>query len=176
MLLGSVLLLMVALPALFPGAVAEEIKAWTNETIEGELQFSKVRLSFFKHFPALTLTLHDFSLTGSEPFATDTLLAGKALSFGLNVASVFSEKLEVNTFFIDDGLINVQVDEQGRANYNIYKGNPDAPTATDTSQMQLKIAGIFFNRCQLRYHDRSVPMLIQASNFSYEVRGDLAND
>ncbi|MFM9951929.1 MAG: AsmA-like C-terminal region-containing protein [Saprospiraceae bacterium] len=176
LLLGGVLLLMVALPALFPGAVADEIKAWTNETIEGELQFSKVRLSFFKHFPALTLTLHDFSLTGSEPFAKDTLLAGKALSFGLDVASVFSEKLEVNTFFIDDGLINVQVDEQGRANYNIYKGSPGAEPQSDTSQMHLKIAGIFFNRCQLRYHDRSVPMLIQASNFSYEGRGDLAND
>ena len=173
---GSILLLMAVLPALFPGAVAEQIKAWTNETIEGELRFSKVRLSFFKHFPALTLTLEDFSLTGSEPFAKDTLLAGRALSFGLDVASVFGEKLEVNTFFIDDGLINVQVDEQGRANYNIYKGSPDAETATDTSQMHLKIAGIFFNRCELRYHDRSVPMLIQASNFSYEGRGDLAND
>jgi len=174
--LGGILLLMVALPALFPGAVAEQIKAWTNESIEGELHFSKVRLSFFKHFPALTLTLHDFSLTGSEPFAKDTLLAGKALSFGLDLASVFGEKLKINTFYIDDGLINVQVDEQGRANYNIYKGSPDAAVETDTSQMQLKIAGIFFNRCQLRYHDRSVPMLIRASNFSYEGRGDLAND
>jgi len=174
--IGGILLLMALLPALFPGAVAEQIKAWTNETIEGELRFSKVRLSFFKHFPALTLTLEDFSLTGSEPFAKDTLLAGRALSFGLDVASVFGEKLEVNTFFIDDGLINVQVDEQGRANYNIYKSSPDAETATDTSRMHLKIAGVFFNRCELRYHDRSVPMRIQASNFSYEGRGDLAND
>ncbi|NUO02557.1 MAG: hypothetical protein HUU01_18275 [Saprospiraceae bacterium] len=58
--LAGILLLMVALPVLFPGAVAEQIKAWTNETIEGDLQFSKARLSFFRHFPALTLTLHDF--------------------------------------------------------------------------------------------------------------------
>ncbi len=174
--LGGILLLMIALPALFPGAVAAQIKAWTNQTIEGDLQFSKARLSFFRHFPALTLTLHDFSLTGSEPFEKDTLLSGKALSFGLDLASVFGEKLEVNTFFIDEGLINVQVDEQGRANYNIYKGEAETETAVDSSQTQLKIAGIYFNHCRLLYLDRSVPMRIEAADFSYEGHGDLAND
>lgn len=174
--LGGMLLLLIAIPALFPGPIARQIEAWTNETIEGELHFSNARLSFFRHFPALTLTLHDFSLTGSQPFEKDTLLAGKALSFGLDLASVFGGQLKVNTFFIDEGLINIQVDEQGRANYNIYKGSPDAAAQTDSSQMQLKIAGIFFNHCQLKYHDRSVPMLIEASDFSYEGRGDLAND
>lgn len=150
------MLLLFILPTLFPGAVAEQIKTWTNESIEGELEFSKTRLSFFEHFPSLTLTLYDFSLTGSAPFAGDTLLAGEALSFGLNLASVFGETLEVNTFYVDDARINVQVDSLGQANYNVYKGSPDDNSQPDSSNTRLKIAGIFFRRCHLADNDRSI--------------------
>jgi AsmA protein len=133
-------------------------------------------LSFSQHFPELTLTLSDFSLTGSAPFAKDTLLAGDALSFGINLASVFGSTLEVNTFYIDKALINVQVDEKGQANYNIYKGTPDTvQAAPDSSNTRLKIKGIFIRQCALTYNDRSLPMLVKATNFEYEGRGDLAN-
>ena len=172
---AAVLLLLFLLPILFPGAIAEQIKTWTNESIEGELQFSKTRLSFFEHFPSLTLTLYDFSLTGSAPFAGDTLLAGEALSFGLNLASVFGETLEVNTFYIDDARINVQVDTLGQANYNVYKGSPDDSSQPDSSNTRLKIAGIFFRHCHLTYDDRSIPLRMEAKDFNYEGRGDLAN-
>lgn len=173
--LAGMLALLFVLPVLFPGTIAEQIKAWTNESIDGKLDFSKTSLSFFDHFPSLTLTLHDFSLTGSAPFASDTLLAGKALGFGLNLASIFGKTLEVNTFYVDDARINVQVDEKGRANYNVYKGTPDSTARSDSSNTRIKIHGIFFKRCRLTYNDRSVPLRIEAADFNYEGRGDLAN-
>ncbi|MCK6691560.1 MAG: membrane assembly protein AsmA, partial [Thermoanaerobaculia bacterium] len=81
--IGSILLLMYLWPIVFPGTAAKQIKQWVNAHIDGELNFSEARLSFFQHFPALTLTMHDFSLTGAAPFEKDTLLAGEALGFGL---------------------------------------------------------------------------------------------
>jgi AsmA protein len=174
--LVSLLSLLFLLPILFPGTVAEQIKKWTNRHIEGNLNFTSVRLSFFEHFPTLTLTLYDFSLNGSAPFAQDTLLAGKALSFGLDLGSVFRETLEVSTFYLDKARINVQVDEKGQANYNIYKGTPDSTqTAPDSSNTKLRIQGIFINQCHLTYNDRSLPMMINSTDFNYEGRGDLAN-
>ncbi len=170
---SGLLALLFILPVLFPGTVAEQIKTWTNESIEGKLEFSKTSLSFFDHFPSLTLTLHDFPLTGAAPFSNDTLLAGKSLAFSLDLASLFGETLEVNTFFIDDARINVQVDEKGRANYNVYKGSSD--TTQSGSNTRIKLAGIFFQRCQLTYNDRSIPLLIEAKDFYYEGRGDLAD-
>ncbi len=172
---GSFFMLLLLWPVLFPGTAAEQIKTWTNENIEGELNFSRIQLSFFEHFPTLTLTLHDFSLTGSAPFAGDTLVAGKALSFGLDLASVFGKTLEVHTFYLDEARINVQVDEKGQANYNVYKGASEAETQPDSSNTQLKISGIFLKRCQLVYDDRSLPMRVAAKDFYYEGRGDLAN-
>lgn len=171
---GSILLLLFLIPLLFPGAIPGQIKKWTNESIEGELNFSKISLSFFQHFPSLTLTLYDFSLTGSEPFAKDTLIAGKALSFGINLASIFEETLEVNKFFVDNAFINIQVDEKGNANYNVYKGNSEA--AADSSNTRLKIEGIFIENSHLVYHDRSMPVLIEARGFRYEGRGGLASE
>ena len=173
---GSVLLMLFLLPALFPGAVTGKIKQWTNESITGELNFSRIRLSFFKHFPSLTLTLYDFSLTGSEPFAADTLMAGRSISFGINLASLFAETMVVDQFFVEGALINVQVDEQGRANYNIYQGSADtAAAASDTTDTRLNINGIFINHSRLVYHDRSIPLIIRADGFRYEGRGNLAD-
>lgn len=172
---GGLLLLLFLWPILFPGTAAEQIKQWTNENIEGELNFSKVRLSFFRQFPTLTLTLYDFSLTGSAPFESDTLLAGEALSFGLNLASLFEEELEVRAFYVDRARINVQVDEKGQANYNIYKGGSKADAQPDSSNTRLRIEGVFLNHCRLVYHDRSIPMRVKAEDFNYEGRGDLSN-
>ena len=172
--IGGILLLLFLLPILFPNTVAGPIKKWTNQSIEGELNFSKIQLSFFRHFPSLTLTLYDFSLTGSEPFAKDTLIAGKAISFGIDVASVFGDSIEVNKFFIDDAIINIQVDEKGNANYNVYKGEESA--SGDSSNTRLKIEGIFIKNSRLVYHDRSMPMRIDATGLNYEGRGDLTND
>nr|HMQ63723.1 hypothetical protein [Flavilitoribacter sp.] len=173
---GSVLLMLFLLPALFPGAVTGKIKQWTNESITGELNFSRIRLSFFKHFPSLTLTLYDFSLTGSEPFAADTLMAGKSISFGIDLASLFAETMVVDRFFVEGALINVQVDEQGNANYNIYKGGADTTSAAaDTTDTRLNINAIFINHSRLVYHDRSIPLVIRADGFRYEGRGNLAD-
>lgn len=164
---------MFLLPIFFPDVIAGPIKKWTNQSIEGELNFSKIRLSFFRHFPSLTLTLYDFSLTGSEPFVKDTLIAGDALSFGIDLASVFGDSIEVNKFFVDNAFINIQVDERGNANYNVYKGKESA--GSDSSNTRLKIEGIFIKNSHLVYHDRSMPMRIDAIGFNYEGRGDLTN-
>lgn len=133
-------------PIVFPGTAARQIKQWVNANIDGELNFSEARLSFFRHFPTLTLTLHDFSLTGSAPFERDTLLAGEVLGFGLDVLSLFRKTIDVHSFYLNSR-INVQVDEQGRANYNIYKGNSTDKTEPDSSNTRLKIAGVFVKRC-----------------------------
>ena len=172
--IGGILLLMYLWPMLFPGTAAKQIKQWVNRPIDGELNFSEARLSFFRHFPELTLTMYDFSLTGSAPFEKDTLLAGEGLGFGLDVFSLFRKTIDIHSFYLDDARINVQVDEQGQANYNIYKGKPKDDTRPDSSNTRLEIAGVFINNCQVTYNDRSLPMLIEARDFYYEGRGDLA--
>jgi AsmA protein len=174
--LGLVFLLalMFLLPILFPGPVTRQIKQWTNESIEGKLDFRKSRLSFFHHFPSLTLTLYDYSLLGSRPFEKDTLAAGKELSFGIDVLSLFRSSIRVNKFFLEQSTINILTDADGNANYNIYKGiGGTESTADSSSGAGLRLEGVFIRNSRLLYRDQSLPMTIEAEGLNYSGKGNL---
>ncbi|MEO9022754.1 MAG: AsmA family protein [Ginsengibacter sp.] len=174
--LGSILLLMFLLPVLFPGFVSGKIKQWANNAITTELNFSSVRLSFFNHFPSLTLTLHDVTLMGSEPYTKDTLLKADEIAFGIDLGTVFSKKISIDEIFLDNADIFIKVNKEGAANYDVYQsGNKQKFTSADTSSTSLKIKKIQITNCNLVYNDLSVPMLIQAKNLDYTGEGDLNN-
>jgi len=176
--LASIILLLFLIPLLFPGFVSGKIKGLVNSTITGQLDFSKARLSFFNHFPSLTLTLYDVDLKGSAPFQQDTLVAASELSFGINLQSLLSKKVVVDEIYLTKALINIQVDSAGQANYNVYKSTPSAAadsTKQDTSAT-IKIAKIVLEKSNLVYNDRSLPMAIKATGIDYTGKGRLRND
>lgn len=171
--LVSIVALLFLLPILFPGVVSTKIKDWTNSSIKGELNFSKARLSFFHHFPSLTLTLYDVSLKGAAPFQKDTLVAARAVSLGINLATVFSSTININKIYLDDANIHVQVNEKGEANYNVYvSSDTAAANAADSSGATLKMEHIAISHSNIIYDDKSLPMLIRAKGFSYTGSGD----
>lgn len=174
----SILVLLFLIPILFPGAVVEKVKAFANDNLQGEVNFSKVRLSFFNHFPSLTVTLHDFSVKGSAPFKQDTLVSADEIALGINIRSlVFGGKVHIDKIFISDALMNVQVNEKGEANYNIYVSGPArTDSAKDTASTALRLEKIEIGNTHLIYNDRSVDILIDAKRFNYEGSGDLSKN
>src|SRR5580698_9008596 len=115
--IGSIILLLFLLPYLFPGFVSSKIRQWARHSIRTELTFSSARLSFFRHFPALTLTLYDVRLKGSAPFQDQELIDAREISLGVDLSSIFSE-VDIDKIFLTDAYINVQADSTGHANYN----------------------------------------------------------
>lgn len=172
---AGLLLILLLLPILFPNAIAEKIKGWTNNTISGELNFSKARLSFFNHFPALTLTLYDITLKGSPPFENDTLVAVEQIALGINLSSLFKSAVNIQEIYVSNGFIHVQVNKEGHPNYNIYtSGATDATTGpVESSGTALKIDLIAISGCTVRYEDQSLPMQIHATDLNYKGKGDL---
>ena len=174
--IASILLLLFLLPILFPGTIGEKVKNFANERLKGELNFSKVRLSFFSHFPSFTVSLYDFSLKGSAPFTKDTLVASQEIAFGINLESiVFDKNIRVDKIFISDAFINIQVNAKGEANYNVY--TPPSVTseqANDTASTALKLEMIKIINSQLVYNDKSVELLINARGLNYTGNGDLS--
>jgi AsmA protein len=172
----SGLLLLFFAPYFFPDTVGKQIKHWTNQSIRGELNFSKARLSFFTHFPSLTLTLYDVDLKGSAPFQKDTLLSADKLGFGVNLEKlIFDHQVSINKIFLTSAFMHVMVDEKGHANYNIYISDTSAKSEhTDTTAASLHLEKIVIKDTRLEYNDKSIPMLIQAEHFYYEGSGDLS--
>ncbi len=173
--IGSILLLMFLLPMLFPNFVADKIKQWANGAITTELNFSKARLSFFNHFPSLTLTLHNVSLMGSAPYAKDTLLNAEEVAMGIDLSTVFSERIRIDQVFLTGANIFIKADERGAANYNVYKSDSAvASTSPDSSEAALKIERIQIDNSNLAYDDLSIPILITAQDLDYVGKGDLS--
>lgn len=172
--IASLLLILFLAPIVFPGTVAEQIKNFANKKIDGELDFSKSRLSFFNHFPSLTVTLYDFSLKGSAPYKNDTLLAAEEVAFGINLKRlIFDNEVRIDKIFLSESFVNVKINEKGQANYNVYIS--DASKAPDTiSNTSVKLEKIDISNCHLRYEDKSLNMLVDAKGFNYLGNGDLS--
>jgi AsmA protein len=174
---GGVLVLLFILPLLFPKAVSNKIKAWANNSITSELNFSKARLSFFNHFPSLTLTLYDFSLKGSAPFEQDTLVVASEVSLGVDLSTVFSKTIKINEIYLTKGNVHVQVDTDGRPNYNIYQSAaPVKSSKEDTSGAALNIDRIQLEHCRIIYNDRSLALNIKANDVNYTGKGSLKSN
>lgn len=171
--IGSILAILFILPFLFPKTISTTVKKWINESITSKMDFSDARFTFFRHFPSLTFSLDNVSITGSAPFQKDTLLSAQDMSFGVNLLSLLSSSVKVNQIFISGADINVQVDEKGNANYNIYQ-SAGSKEDTTTSQAGLQLENIVIDKSNLVYNDRSVPIEIGAQNLSYKGSGDLS--
>jgi AsmA protein len=171
---ASLLALLFIIPFLIPKTINEQITKAINKNIKGEVVFSSPSLSFFSHFPSLTLNLDEFLLKGSAPFQTDTLIYAKQLSFGINVFSLFGDEIKVDKFYLDNAKINVLADEQGQANYNVYESDPTAPQSQESSSTAIKIEAIRIKNSNIIYHDKSIPMLIDAKGVDYSGTGDLS--
>jgi len=174
--LVSILVLLFLAPYLFPDTVGKQIKSWTNQSIKGDLNFTKARLSFFTHFPSLTLTLYDVDLKGSAPFQLDTLLSAEKLGFGVNLQKlIFDHLVSVNKIYLNGAYIHIMVNDSGQANYNIYVYDTSAHAVkSDSSAASLHLEKIIVNDSRLVYNDRSISMLIQADHLYYEGTGDLS--
>ncbi|MVT10282.1 AsmA family protein [Chitinophaga tropicalis] len=170
----AMLLLLFLLPLLFPGAVSRKIKTWANNNITGEIDFSKARLSFFNHFPSLTLTLHDFSLKGSAPFEHDTLIAADEVALGVNLTSIFSGNTRIDKIYLTQGKVHVLVDTEGRPNYNVYKSTGQGNKSSDSTGVSLKIEKIQLEHCRIIYNDKSLALHIRASDVNYVGKGNLS--
>jgi AsmA protein len=174
--IASLLLILFLLPYVLPGTISKEIKTLVNHSIDGKVEFSKARLSFFNHFPSLTLTLYDFSSTGSAPYQDQTLFSAGEVAFGIKLPALIRGEIKINEFFISEASINLLVNEDGESNYNVYKSprtGKDTTSSPDTTTA-LKIEKIVIEKSNLVYNDLSSAVLINAKELNYLGKGDLS--
>lgn len=175
--IASILLLMFLIPLLFPGTVSEQVKIFANKSIDGELNFTKSKLSFFTHFPSLTVSLDELSLKGSAPFKNDTLLSADQVAFGINLKRlIFDNEIKIDEIYVSDAFINVKVNEKGEANYNVYVAPKDQPVDTTGTGPAIRLDRVDLENCRIRYNDKSAKILVMADGFNYVGKGNLSEE
>lgn len=171
---GLLLLMMFLFPIVFPGKIEKEVKEFANQKLNGQLNFKEANLSFFNHFPSLTLSLTAFSLKGSAPYKEETLVSADEISFGINLKRlIFDKTVAIDKIFLSDAFINVKVNEKGEANYNVYISDSKVASKNTTSTTSLRLEKIAITNTHLIYDDKSTKILVDAKGFNYVGKGDL---
>ena len=174
----AILLVLILAPFLFQNKIKQEVKNLANKTLKSELNFTDMNVSFFSHFPNLTLTLTNFSLKGSAPFEKDTLIGAKEISFGVNIASLFGKTIKITRIYFEKANISILFNERGMPNYNVYESGDTIKSTGTTSSggAELKIEHIFFKNCQVVYADPSIPVRVVAMGLNYSGVSQFTND
>jgi len=175
---GSILLLMFIIPALFPGTISEQVKIFANKHLAGKLDYKKSHLTFFRHFPSLTVSVDDFLLKGSKPFQNDTLLSAREVAVGINLKNlIFNGQVKIDEIYVTDAYANVFVNSKGEANYNVYVAKPsEKPKDTTGTGTSIKLDLIKLRNWNVRYNDHSARVLVDAKGLNYTGKGGLSED
>ena len=174
--IAIILALMFVTPLIFSDKIKEEIKKTANKKLAGEMNYSDVNVSFFKHFPSLTLTLNDFKLNGSAPFQKERLINAKEVSFGINVSSlIFGKSIKIDEIYLSNSTINIKVNREGLANYNVYIAEKEVEK-TDEESAAIQLDRIEIINSHMIYDDQSTQVHFDAFGFNYLGKGDLSQD
>ncbi|MBE8725415.1 AsmA family protein [Flavobacterium hungaricum] len=173
--LAVILALLFVTPIIFADQIKEKIKKTANESLSAELNYSDVSVSFFHHFPSLTLTLTDLHLNGSAPYKNEKFITAKEVSFGIDVVSlIFSESAKIDQIYLSDAFINVKVSPNGEANYNIYKSTAKDTKPKDSTDTAITLERIQILNSKIIYDDQSTKVHFDAIGFDYLGKGDLS--
>ncbi|MEI6454796.1 MAG: AsmA-like C-terminal region-containing protein [bacterium] len=178
---GVILFLLLALlltPLLFKDKVAEVLKNTANKSLRTEVNFSGMELSFFRHFPNLTVTLSDLTLKASAPFTGDTLIAARDISFGINLKSLIKGPIEITRVYINKGKIILQYNEKGASSFDIFPPSSSDTASTDTTTgiAKFQVESIAFIKTDFIYSDPSIPLKVVAHGINYHGKSLLTND
>lgn len=116
-----------------PSKLAKIVNNQADRFLTCEFHIDKVGLTFFKTFPKVGLDLENVVLKNPQNAAvSDTLLFMKDCVAALNIRELIKNRhVEINDFSLNNGQVNLWVDEQGNSNYNVFRSNPEDTTSFD---------------------------------------------
>lgn len=174
-----ILLFMLLTPMIFREKFAEIIKRTANRELKTEMNFSELDVTFFRHFPNLTVSLADFSLRSSPPFSQDTLVSARDVSFGINLGSLLGGPIRISRVYVNRGRVVMQYNEQGASNFEVYQAEADTMPAADTSgskPVAIQIDHIIFIKTDFIYADPSIPLKLVVHGINYHGESKFGND
>lgn len=146
------IVLIVLQAALSPSVLTRIVNRIASEYVDGELSFGKIRLSMFRHFPNIGISMEDCSITypterfdsleaaGAQGFLlkagsgekSDTLASFKNFSAGINVGALLAGKISIPHLILVKPRIFAHSYDTLNANWNIFRTGPDSDTSSSS--------------------------------------------
>jgi hypothetical protein len=178
-LLAIILVLLLVLPLLFKDTIAERVKTAVNQNVRAQVDWSDVGVSFFRHFPSLTLTLDGLTAVGVDRFQGDTLAAVQHLGLSVSLPSVLrnvmgsSSPIVVRTIELDQPRLSLIALEDGTANWDITKPTPPSPDASGKA-MDVSLRRFEINDGDIAFDNRQSKLKATLKGYDQSLSGDFS--
>ena len=178
--IGVVLVLLALLPFVFRDRIALRVQQAVNDNVNAHVAWRSIGLSFFRHFPNLSLTLDDLAIVGAGRFEGDTLAAVSHLRVVLELTSVAGNllhgaPLEVGALELDRPRVHLLALEDSTANWNITKPAPAAaPTAPNAKPFAVRLRRVAITGGTIVFDDRHANVLASLAGYDQSLSGDVS--
>ena len=184
----SILLVLVialaAIPFLFQDKLVALVKETINNNVNAKVEFSDANLSLLKNFPKASVELKNVTVTNFAPFEGDTLVYSESIQIKLKITEIFksaNSQLNVQSFAIDNSLVNIMIDENGNTNYDIAKKDVNVTSDTkeeteqaSSSNFKLSLNSYEVTNATIKYSDKKGKMNMVLSDFNHSGSGDFS--
>ena len=183
-LLLLVLALLVLLPLLFGGRIADRVKTEMNQSLDARVDWADADLGLFRNFPNLTLGLDELSVVGVNRFDGDTLAAVGELRVVLDLATAVrsalggSGPIVVRAVELDRPRLSLVKLEDGAANWDITRDTTAAaePAAEPGRPLAVSLRRFAIDDGRVSFDNREAKLRARLVGLDQTLAGDFGND
>ncbi|CAM4096378.1 AsmA-like C-terminal region-containing protein [Zobellia nedashkovskayae] len=172
---------LVAAPFFLESKIEDIIKNNVNKNVNANFDFSKANLSLFSSFPNAEVSMEDVVLLNKAPFEGDTLFASKKVALSMGIGELFKgqdEPIGIKSLTVDGALVNVTIDKEENASFDIAvpSDEPSAPADTSSDGFNLDLQSYAITNTNIVYDDQSTGMRLVISDMQHNGKGDLSSE
>lgn len=170
--------LLLATPYIFKGRIVSLVKKEVNKKLNAKVDFKDVDISFFRHFPKVSIALDELQVIGSGYFDGDTLMTVKRLDATADIMSfIKGSNMDINSVYLERPRIFAVVSKEGLANWDIVKESTDKKdTETSSKPFNLKLDYYSIGNGYISYMDAQNNMSFVTENLNHSGTGDFTAD
>lgn len=171
--------LLVALPLLLKGKIADVIKNKVNTGINAAFDFEEADLSLFKNFPSASISLKGISLANHAPFKGDTLFSAYQIELKMGMGELIKstkDPISIKSLSINKAKLHIKVDKEENANYDVGRktGGTSGPKNM-RSGFRLALETYEILDSEIIYDDFSSGIHLEISEMDHSGTGDLSS-
>ncbi|MDF4202051.1 AsmA-like C-terminal region-containing protein [Maribacter sp. SA7] len=180
-LLVLIIVVLIAAPFFLEAKIGEIIKSNVNHNVNATLDFSEANLSLISSFPNAEVDFKNVVLLNKAPFKGDTLFKAENLDLTMGIMQLFKNEgdaIAINNINLDGAFINVVVDKEENANYDIALASDPANTVEEeagaTDGFNLDLQSYEITNTRIYYTDNSTGIAFKLDDFQHTGTGDLS--
>jgi len=168
------LLLVAGAPFVFKGKIIQIVRNRVSKDLNARVNLSDADISWFRHFPKLTIGLVNPQIIGLGEFDGDTLIAARSVDIVFYSTSfVFGDSVRVNSLNFEEPRLYGLIHGNGHANWEISGPNASVDLNTAPAKpFSLALQRYSIHNGYFRFEDERKNRVIEMEHIEHEGKGD----